>query len=553
MVTDNNVSVFNGVRNDHRAERIVHRRAAPGRPAGTDVIRTKATFAGRSCTGSVTRLALAGQAGPGEHSPGPAAAARRPAARRSFATSATPSTGSTRCSARWRRQRMGRGDPVPALAAAAGDRSAGGAHPAVPARLGTNPRRRRRSCPRRCSNPPAPAGCARRWTCGRTRTTGGSRPTSHAAIRRRPITSSGSGPPRRRCSPRPCAAALGSALDVGTGCGIQALHLLAARPPRHGDGCAPAGRSRWPGCPSRSAGSPPDAVELLCGDLLAPVAGRQFDLVVSNPPFVLAPSDGDALTYRDAAGGDDGGLARLLREAAGVLAPDGVAQVLTSWVVGAERRLAGSRPAAMLPAGCDALVLLREVLDPAEHVALWRDEDEPEPRRDGRSLRWLAHVAGARGRGHRVRAGGAAAHRRRAPRAAAGSARRDRRRPTGARIAGWLDRSAAAIATRQALASCDLWSPPDVRLVEESVPRRGRLGGPVAGGSSPQRAAARRSAVDPMTAALLAGCDGQLAHRRPSPSCWRVASGRRPVEGVLRVAAAASCRDRSPGRRRAPA
>ncbi len=48
-------------------------------------------------------------------------------------------------------------------------------------------------------------------------------------------------------------------------------------------------RSRWPRrTPRRQAST--DRLELLEGDLLAPVAGRRFDLVASNPPYV-APGE----------------------------------------------------------------------------------------------------------------------------------------------------------------------------------------------------------------------------------------------------------------------
>jgi methylase of polypeptide subunit release factors len=75
-----------------------------------------------------------------------------------------------------------------------------------------------------------------------------------------------------------------SALDIGTGCGVQALHLgtharsvtvtdVSLRSLRLAATAALNGL-RW---------------ELLAGDLLKPVAGRRFDLVVSNPPFVVGP------------------------------------------------------------------------------------------------------------------------------------------------------------------------------------------------------------------------------------------------------------------------
>jgi len=43
--------------------------------------------------------------------------------------------------------------------------------------------------------------------------------------------------------------------------------------------------------------------ELLAGDLVEPVAGRRFDLVVSNPPFVITPRTPGmpSYEYRDGA------------------------------------------------------------------------------------------------------------------------------------------------------------------------------------------------------------------------------------------------------------
>ena len=79
-----------------------------------------------------------------------------------------------------------------------------------------------------------------------------------------------------------------TALDVGTGSGVQALHLL-----RHAERVTATDALPRAIAMARLSfalsGLLPDAVELLCGDLLEPVAGREFDLIVSNPPFVLSP------------------------------------------------------------------------------------------------------------------------------------------------------------------------------------------------------------------------------------------------------------------------
>lgn len=67
------------------------------------------------------------------------------------------------------------------------------------------------------------------------------------------------------------------------------------------------------------------------GDLFAPVAGRRFDLVVANPPFVAAPV-GTSTLYRDGGALGDDVLLALLNGLSDYLAPDGEAYVITQFV-----------------------------------------------------------------------------------------------------------------------------------------------------------------------------------------------------------------------------
>jgi methylase of polypeptide subunit release factors len=73
-----------------------------------------------------------------------------------------------------------------------------------------------------------------------------------------------------------------------------------------------------------------EKVEFLIGDLLEPVAGRQFDLICCNPPFMpVAPG----IRYPVFADGGPDGLAIVRRLLAGlpeVLAPNGLCQVVGS-------------------------------------------------------------------------------------------------------------------------------------------------------------------------------------------------------------------------------
>jgi SAM-dependent methyltransferase len=70
------------------------------------------------------------------------------------------------------------------------------------------------------------------------------------------------------------------------------------------------------------------SAEFLTGDLTAPVAGRTFDLVVAQPPFVVKPDEVAATTYlHGGAEGDELAL-RLCAELPAIVAPGGRGLVL---------------------------------------------------------------------------------------------------------------------------------------------------------------------------------------------------------------------------------
>jgi len=155
------------------------------------------------------------------------------------------------------------------------------------------------------------------------------------------------------------------ALDIGTGCGVQALHLG-----RHAREVVATDRNRRAlRLAAVTAALSGQEWDLREGSLLEPVGGEQFDLVVSNPPFVISP--GHRYTYRDAGlPADD--LGRLLvQQVPAHLADGGTAVVLANWlhVRGQDWR---DRVAAWTAStGCDSWVAQREVQDPAEYVGLW--------------------------------------------------------------------------------------------------------------------------------------------------------------------------------------
>ena len=174
-----------------------------------------------------------------------------------------------------------------------------------------------------------------------------------------------------------------NALDLGCGCGIQTLYLL-----RHAEHVVATDISERAlaftafnaalagvcvmGDPDAGSGGGGGRLELLRGSLLEPVAGRRFDLIASNPPFVLTPpavreAGLPLMEYRDAGGPVLPELVAGLREH---LEPGAAAVMLGNW----EHRGADSwreAVATWIPEGLDGWVIEREVQDPVEYATMW--------------------------------------------------------------------------------------------------------------------------------------------------------------------------------------
>ncbi len=160
------------------------------------------------------------------------------------------------------------------------------------------------------------------------------------------------------------------ALDLGTGCGIQALHLSRrARTVVATDVSERALRLAAFTAELNGIGN----VEFRLGSLFEPVAGESFDRIVSNPPFVITPRRRDVPEYEYRDGGlvGDELVASVVRGAARHLAPGGIAQLLGNWedrdgVPGLERALGWADDS-----GLEAWIVERERLDPAHYAETW--------------------------------------------------------------------------------------------------------------------------------------------------------------------------------------
>ena len=162
------------------------------------------------------------------------------------------------------------------------------------------------------------------------------------------------------------------ALDLGTGCGIQSLHLAT-----HARTVVATDVNRRALELTRfNAALNEVTLDVREGSFFEPVAGERFDLVVSNPPFVISPATGERLVYRDSGLPGDRVVEHIVKRVPGHLGEGGTAQVLANWMVLRDQpwadRLSGWIPSTGSgEAHCDAWVVQREVVDLPTYVELW--------------------------------------------------------------------------------------------------------------------------------------------------------------------------------------
>jgi methylase of polypeptide subunit release factors len=176
-----------------------------------------------------------------------------------------------------------------------------------------------------------------------------------------------------------------SALDVGTGNGLQAL--LAAS---HADRVVATDLNpralRFAEFNAALNGA--EGIELREGSVFDPVAGETFDLIVSNPPYVISPES--EFVYRDSGLPGDSFCEGLVRRAPAHLAEGGLAFALVSWVHGPEDDWSEPPRRWVDGGGCDALLLRYATHEPLSYAAGWNRPLRPSPAAYAEALdRWL--------------------------------------------------------------------------------------------------------------------------------------------------------------------
>ncbi|WP_243831958.1 DUF7059 domain-containing protein [Naumannella halotolerans] len=161
---------------------------------------------------------------------------------------------------------------------------------------------------------------------------------------------------------------VGRALDLGAGCGVQSVHLA-----DHAEQVVATDlNQRALRLAAWTAELNQTPVELLAGDLYAPVAEQSFDLIVSNPPYVMSPpaTGAERLTYREGARRGDELVREVVTGGIERLTEGGTLQVLGNWAITDEDW--GARIRTWFPeTGVQALVLEREHLDVFSYIEIW--------------------------------------------------------------------------------------------------------------------------------------------------------------------------------------
>lgn len=155
-----------------------------------------------------------------------------------------------------------------------------------------------------------------------------------------------------------------SALDLGTGGGVQLVHLSHHVERLIGTDVNP----RALAMARLTLGLNGLDARLVEGDRYVPVRGERFDLIVANPPMIIGA--GRRFAYRDSGLDGDAMSATVARDSVAHLNDGGRCQLLAHWlhVAGQDWR---ERVAGWIPDATDGWVVQRDTLDPERYVDLW--------------------------------------------------------------------------------------------------------------------------------------------------------------------------------------
>lgn len=177
------------------------------------------------------------------------------------------------------------------------------------------------------------------------------------------------------------------ALDLGTGCGVEAL--LLARHARKVTGSDVNRRAiefaRFNGHLNRV----PD-IDWRVGSWFEPIGDERFETIVCNPPYVISPET--QYVYRDSGMRGDSVSDQVVHEVAAHLAEGGFGTVTVSWATDPKDVDATAARRWVADTGCDAWILRYRTEDPLTTAKNWNEQDATSPAEYSVTLdRWLAY------------------------------------------------------------------------------------------------------------------------------------------------------------------
>ena len=188
-------------------------------------------------------------------------------------------------------------------------------------------------------------------------------------------------------------------LDLGCGGGVLSVAIAKAYPDAHVVGTDISERAlAFARANSRVADA--DSIEWRQGSWFEPVTGddgsaEQFDLIVSNPPFVIQPPTVNHV-YRDSGLALDGATEKVISTVTEHLTPGGTAHILSAWALQEDNGVASKINEWIPSDGARVNVQVRQVVDPATYVHTWLADESVDPRSPegrNRASEWLRYLS----------------------------------------------------------------------------------------------------------------------------------------------------------------
>lgn len=182
-------------------------------------------------------------------------------------------------------------------------------------------------------------------------------------------------------------ASIASALDLGTGCGVIALVIARSGVPNVVATDISERALAFARANAQMNGLEKN-IDFRLGDLFSPVAGESFDLIASNPPFVITPrtpeNDAERYEYRDAGLIGDALAEQVVRLAPNYLRPRGTLVCLANWespwgISGMDRARGWIQAASADSGELAAWVVERDRLDPVRYAETWARDGGARP------------------------------------------------------------------------------------------------------------------------------------------------------------------------------